>query len=166
MSAPLFAAAKPQDHNPADAKAIGPYQKGRSLGITLGQWLAATGTGNYTCTSGEGAVQASFAKLVPNALYTMWYAFSPTPPAQPFRGLELPLGARDGSQNVFRTDAQGNASFAAAFKPCLQLTGDHLVSMLAIAWHSDGKSFYGEAGPFGMTSHVQMLLRLPRAEGQ
>ncbi len=63
-------------------------------------------------------------------------------------------------------DAQGTASFAATFKPWLQLSGDVLNSMLAIAWHSDGKSFYGEAGPFSMTSHVQMLLRLPRAEGQ
>ena len=72
----------------------------------------------------------------------------------------------DGSQNAFRADAQGNASFAATFKPCLQLTGDHLVRMLAIAWHSDGKGYSGAAGPFGMASHVQMFLRLPRADGQ
>lgn len=166
MGAWLFATAKPQDHNPADAKAIGPFQKGRALGITLGQWLGATGNGTYTCNSGEGTVQASFAKLVSNGLYTMWNVFAPAPPAQPFRVLELPLGARDGTQNTFRADAQGNASFAATFKPCLQLTGDHLVSMLAIAWHSDGKTYAGDAGPFGMTSHVQMLVRLPRAEGQ
>jgi len=34
---------------------------------------------------------------------------------------------------------------------------------LAIAWHSDGKTYASDAGPFGLTSHVQLFLLLPPA---
>ncbi|MGH2427255.1 MAG: hypothetical protein ACRDF1_13365, partial [bacterium] len=36
MSAILYAAAEPIRHNPFDAKDLGPYKKGRALGISLG----------------------------------------------------------------------------------------------------------------------------------
>jgi hypothetical protein len=158
----LYAAARPVRHNPFNAMANGPYTKGRSLGITLGQWLDASGTGTYACANGSGTVRAAFKNLVPRGLYTMWYFFLPTPPTQPFTGtLDLPLGARDGSQNMFRADAAGNAVFRATFKPCLQLSGEQLASGLAIAWHSDGKTYASDAGPFGYTSHVQLFLLLP-----
>jgi hypothetical protein len=167
MNTPLFAAAESVKHNPFDAKANGPYKKGKALGLTLAQWLAATGTGTYTCANGQGTVAASFKKLVPNATYTMWYFFLPMPPTQPFTGtLDLPLGARDGSQNFFKSDAQGNANFKAAFKPCLQLTGDQLASGLAIAWHSDGKTYNSDAGPFGASTHVHLFLLFPGPKGK
>ncbi len=166
-NAPLYATAEPVKHNPFDAKANGPYKKGKVLGFTLGQWLAATGAGTYTCATGQGTVVASFKKLVPSAVYTMWYFFLPIPPTQPFTGsLDLPLGARDGSQNVFRSDAQGTAAFKAAFKPCLQLSGEQAASGLAIAWHSDGKTYSSDAGPFGFGSHVQLFLLLPGPKGK
>ncbi len=162
QKAPLFATAGPIRHNPFDPKVNGPYDKGKALGVTLGQWLAATGSGTYTCSSGAGTVQARFAKLMPNATYTMWYFFLPMPPTKPFTGtLDLPLGARDGSQNTFRTDGAGTAAFKATFKPCLQLSGEQLASGLAVAWHSDGKTYASDAGPFGSTTHVQLFLLLP-----
>lgn len=167
MNAPLYATAEPVKHNPFDAKANGPYKRGKALGLTLGQWLAATGSGSYTCANGQGTVSASFKKLVPNGTYTMWYFFLPMPPTQPFTGtLDLPLGARDGSQNAFNSDAQGNANFKAAFKPCLQLSGDQVASGLAIAWHSDGKTYYSDAGPFGSVTHVQLFLLFPGPQGK
>ncbi len=164
---PLFAVASAVRHNPFSDRANGPYPKGRSLGITLGQWLSASGSGTYTCSSGRGTVAASFKKLVPSGIYTMWYFFLPVPPTQPFTGtLDLPLGARDGSQNTFRADARGNATLKASFKPCLQLSGEQLASGLAIAWHSDGKTYGSDAGAFGLHSHVQLFLLLPSAKGR
>jgi len=166
MSAPLYAAEEPVKHNPFDPKALGPYKKGRALGLTLGQWLGAAGTGTYTCRDGAGTVQASFTKLVPNATYTTWYFFLPMPPTKPFTGtLDLPLGARDGSQNTFHSDANGAASYKVTFKPCLQMSGEQLASGLAIAWHSDGKTYYSDAGPFGLGTHVQLFLLLPGPKG-
>ncbi len=166
MNAPLYAAEASVKHNPFAPEAVGPYKKGRALGFTLGQWLAATGTGTYACRDGQGTVQANFTKLVPSSTYTMWYFFLPTPPTKPFTGtLDLPLGARDGSQNAFRTDVKGAASYKASFKPCLQLSGDQLASGLAIAWHSDGKTYASDAGSFGQATHVQLFLLLPGPKG-
>ncbi len=171
MNAPLYTAASPLPHDPDNPQAVGPYKKGRALGITLGQWLAGAGTGTYTCTSEQGSVVASFKKLVPNGTYTMWYALLATPPPIPMATYDLPLGARDGSQNVFRANTQGNASFKVAFKPCLQPTTDQFTARLAIAWHSDGKAYGGVPGPsdmpysgFGVVSHVQLFLGLPKGK--
>lgn len=164
MSAILFAAADPIKHNPFDAKDLGPYKKGRALGITLGQWLAATGSGTYACTNGQGRINVTFKKLVPNGVYTMWYFFIALPPQQPFTGtLDLPFGARDGSQNTFRANAAGNAMYKLTIKPCLDLSGQQVSSGLAIAWHSDGKTYQADPGQFGSASHVQLFLLLPKA---
>jgi hypothetical protein len=158
----LYASARPVPHNPFDDEAVGPFPKGRALGITLEQWLSAEGAASVSCSGNTGRVSAQFTKLVPNAVYTMWYAFVPTPPTKPFTGaLDLPLGARDGSQTEFASDAAGNAHFEASFSPCLQPSNDQLMAMLAIAWHSDGKTHGSSGGPFGKTSHVQIFAPLP-----
>lgn len=167
LSAMLFAAADPIKHNPFDAKDLGPYKKGRALGISLGQWLAASGSGTYSCANGQGRVNVAFKKLVPNGVYTMWYFFMALPPQQPFTGtLDLPLGARDGSQNTFRANAQGNATYELSLKPCLDLSGQQVKSGLAIAWHSDGKTYAADPGAFGSVSHVQLFLLLPDANAR
>lgn len=164
MSAMLYAAADPIKHNPFDAKDLGPYKKGRALGITLGQWLAATGSGTYACANGQGTVSVTFKNLVQNGVYTMWYFFMALPPQQPFTGtLDLPVGARDGAQNIFKANAAGNAKYKLTFKPCLDLSGQQVSSGLAIAWHSDRKTYMADPGPFGSVSHVQLFLLLPKA---
>jgi hypothetical protein len=166
MSAPLYAAATVIKHDPFNPKALGPYGKGRSLGFTLGQWLAAKGSGTYSCDRGKGTVTARFESLVPSGVYTMWYFFLPMPPPQPFTGtLDLPLGARDGTQNTFVARADGKAFYRLSFKPCLQLSGEQVAAGLAIAWHSDGKTYASDPGPFGTVSHVQLFLLLPAANG-
>jgi hypothetical protein len=167
MSAKLYAAAAPIKHNPFDAKDLGPFRKGRALGITLDQWLAAGGSGTYRCANGQGTVNVAFKKLVPNGLYTMWYFFIAIPPQQPFTGtLDLPLGARDGTQNTFRANTIGDATYRLSFKPCLDLSGQQVKSGLAIAWHSDGKVYAADAGPFGLGTHVQLFLLLPDANAR
>jgi hypothetical protein len=123
MNAPLYATATTTTHNPfeglANPAANGPFQKGYALEVTLGEWLAATGTGSYQCVDGQGEIAFEFTGLVPNGIYTLWYVFSPNPPATPFMSLDLPLGARDGSQTLVSVNADGTATYEATVTPCL-----------------------------------------------
>ena len=166
MSASLFASARPLRHDPFDDKAIGPWPKGKELGITLGEWLKADGKGSYTCKDGKARLTTVFTGLVPNGVYTMWHYFMAWPVTKPFNGTyDLPLGTRDGAQAGFRADADGKAKYEVSFKPCLQLTGEQLASGLAIAWHSDGKTYGPSPGDFGANSHVQLFVGLPKRSG-
>ena len=162
--APVFATADTVHHNPLDAAFNGPYEKGRPLGFTLGEWLSASGKATYTCDDGTGSVEASFAGLVPNGVYTFWNFYLPTPAAQPFSTYDLPIGVRDGSESVFTTDARGNARYEATFTPCLQMTAAQLAAGLAIAWHSDGKTYGPTPGEFGNKTHVHLFTVLPPVE--
>lgn len=166
MDAPVYGSAEEVHHDPMNAEAVGPYPKGSDLGMTLGDWLAATGSATVTCTGSQGTVRATFENLVPDGVYTMWYFFMATPPtADPARGvIEIPVGARDGSQNTFTADADGRANFEATFEPCLQMSGSQLMAGLAIAWHSDRKTYGLYPGKFGRNSHVQIFGTLPKAE--
>ena len=166
MSAPLYAAAETVEHDPFNPDSIGPHPKGKPLGITLGERLKHRGTGTYTCVDGEGKLDTSFSGLVPNGVYTMWHAFVVLPPTTPFSGaLDIPLGARDGSTSSFVADAEGNASFVHTFTPCLQMSDVWTTSLLAIAYHSDGKTYGADPGEFGLTTHVPLFLGLPNREG-
>ncbi len=166
MNAPLFAAAEEVPHNPFDEAAIGPHQKGKALGFTLGEWLRHQGTGTYTCEEGEGSLDLSFSGLVPEGVYTMWHAFIAIPPPEPFTGtLDLPLGARDGSESVFRANKQGKAQFKHTFQPCLQMSDTWTTSMLAINYHNDGNTWGGHPGHFGYDAHIPLFVMLPLREG-
>lgn len=166
MGAPLYAPATPVPHNFLDTSDVGPYPKGKPLGITLGQWFAAKGAGTYQCQDGTGKIDLSFQNLVPNGVYTMWHDFMVWPPTQPFIGTyDLPFGARDGSENAFVADDDGNARFVRTIKPCLQLSGEHLVSDLAIAWHSDGATYGPLPGEFSTKTHVHLYVGLPKRAG-
>ena len=166
MYAPLYKAAAPVPHNPFDAEAIGPHPKGEPIGMTLGEWLRHRGTGTYTCADGVGTLETSFSGLVPNGIYTMWHAFTAIPATKPFSGfLDLPLGARDGSTSEFVADANGEAAFNHTFSPCLEMSDVWTTSMLAINWHSDGRTYGGHPGDFGYNAHVPLFLMLPPREG-
>ncbi|XWN32679.1 MAG: hypothetical protein ROR55_06140 [Devosia sp.] len=166
MDAPLYAPATPVPHNFLDTSDVGPYPKGKPLGITLGEWFAAKGAGTYQCQDGTGKVDIAFQNLVPNGVYTMWHDFMVWPPTEPFIGTyDLPFGARDGSENTFVADEDGNARFTRKITPCLQLSGEHLVSDLAIAWHSDGATYGPLPGEFSTKTHVQLYVGLPKRTG-
>ncbi len=166
LEAPLYAAAEPQRHMPFDASAIGPFPKGEPLGMTLGAWYGATGEGSYTCENGEGHLRVAFEGLVPEGVYTLWHYFVAWPPTEPFIGTyDLPVGSRDGEQSVFVADAEGDAVFDQSFKPCLQLTGEHLAAGLAVNWHSDGKTYGVEPGEFAHNAHIQLYAGLPARSG-
>jgi len=163
LKAPLFKTAVETKHNPFDPAAIGPHAKGEPMGMTLGQWLKQRGTGVYTRRGNEGTLQLEFSNLAPNGVYTMWHAFIALPPTTPFSGtLDLPLGARDGSESVFVADEKGNAVFEHTFSPPLEMSDVWTTSMLAINYHSDGKTWGGLPGAFGLNAHVPLLVMLPR----
>ncbi|WP_227367829.1 hypothetical protein [Halomonas sp. M20] len=166
MGQPLYASAQPQAHSPFDIEALGPYPKGAAIDMTLGEWFGASGSGSYSCEDGAAEIDVAFDGLVPEGVYTMWHFFMAMPPTDPFIGTyDLPLGSRDGSDSVFTADADGTARFQRSFKPCLQLGGEHLMSGLAIAWHSDGQTYGVKPGEFGLNSHIQLFLGLPPRAG-
>jgi hypothetical protein len=86
--------------------------------------------------------------------------------ACPFATIDLPVGATDGSQSPFIADARGNATFEAAFKPCLGLSDDQLAAALAIAYHSDGNTHGPSPGDLGSRSHIQLFTLLPGPDGE
>lgn len=167
MNAQLFKAAEMVKHDPFNPAAVGPHPKGEEFGMTLGEWLKHKGTGRYTCTAdGEGIMETSFSGLVPDGLYTMWHAFMALPPTTPFSGtLDLPLGARDGSESEFTADENGVAEFNHRFRPCLEMSDVWTTSMLAINYHSDGRTYGAYPGAFGLNSHIPLFLMLPAREG-
>lgn len=166
MDVPLYAPGVEVKHNFLDTTDIGPYPKGRPLGLTLGEWFAAKGSGTYTCKSGVGTVDFAFENLIPNGVYTMWHDFMVWPPTEPFIGTyDLPFGARDGSENTFVSAADGSAIYQRTISPCLQLTGEHLLADLGLAWHSDGKTYGPLPGEFSTVTHVQMYVTLPERTG-
>ena len=67
----------------------------------------------------------------------------------------------DGSQSFFTAGADGGAGFNLDFSPRLELSGERLMAMLAIAYHSDGNTYGSDPGPFGLGSHVQLSVPLP-----
>lgn len=166
MKAPLFKTAVETKHNPFDPAAIGPHPKGEPLGMTLGQWLRHRGTGSYRCENGEGRLETAFSGLVPKGVYTLWHAFMALPPTTPFSGtLDLPLGARDGSESIFRADEEGIAKVVRRFRPCLEMSDVWTTSMLALNYHSDGKTYGALPGAFGLNAHIALFLLLPSREG-
>ena len=166
MDAPLYAPAEPVPHTPLQTANTGPWAKGKPLGLTLGEWFAARGEGTYACEDGTGHVDIQFENLVPGGLYTMWHDFAIWPPTEPFIGFyDTPFGARDGSENAFTADAEGSAHFVRTITPCLQLSGEQLISELAIAWHSDGKTHGWTPGEFSTDTHVQLYVPLPTRAG-
>lgn len=160
--AAVFAAAEAVAHDPMNMEAVGPYPKGQPLGFTLEEWLAGSGSGTYACEDGQGKLRTTFTDLVPNGVYTMWYFIEPDPPTVPYSGYDLPLGARDGSQNTFVADAEGNATYNVTFEPCLQLSSIQFLTGLAIAYHSDENTYGRHPGEFGENSHVQLFTMLPK----
>ncbi|NVO58369.1 hypothetical protein HW561_21535 [Rhodobacteraceae bacterium B1Z28] len=166
MDVPLYAPGIEVKHNFLDTSDTGPYPKGRPLGLTLGDWFAAKGSGTYTCSNGVGTVDLAFENLVPGGVYTIWHDFMVWPPTDPFIGTyDLPFGARDGSENTFVANGDGSADFERTISPCLQLSGEHLAADLGLAWHSDGQTYGPLPGEFSTVTHVQMYVALPERTG-
>lgn len=160
LSREAFASAAPLEHDPfkLGSNPTGPYLKGRSLGFTLGQWLDGSAIGTYTLDGNLAEVTVNARRLVPNSAYTVWCSQVSFPPN--FKIVDEPCGAPDGSQHIFRTDAQGNGSLTVKAKP-LPPTTATATGVIALAYHSDGKTYGAYPGDFGLNSHVQLAAFLP-----
>ena len=162
MASPIYRTANPVEHAPMDESKKGPYPKGEAIGMTLKDWLTASGSAVVTCTGDRGKVEAEFANLVPNGVYTMWYWLVAVPLPAKFHTYDLPVGARDGSQSIFTADDKGNAQYSAPVEPCLQGSGKQFDTGLAIAYHSDGKTYGYSPGDFGNRAHVHLFNTFPK----
>jgi len=157
----VFTSASGLHHDPMNTDAVGPFKKGHGLGFSLGDWLAASGTGTVNCDDGVGSLNASFTNLVPNGVYTMWSWYVSIPFPEPFATYDLPFGARDGSGSVFTADATGNATFDGEVGTCLQGSGSQIAEGLAIAYHSNGETYGSYLGSAGENAHVHLFLLMP-----
>ena len=160
LSKQVYATAKATPHDPfkLGAQPLGPFDKGSSLGLTLQQWLSATGTGTYIVDGDNAELKLSFQRLVPNGVYTLWCSRLTFPPNA--NVVDRPCGAADGSQNVLKADSNGNAVFNLKIKT-LEASSKETVSLLALAYHSDGKTYKDKPGEFGLNSHVQIFFIIP-----
>ena len=163
MDTVLYASTVAPPFEPMKAVPTETYPKGGALGFTLGDWLKAKGSGSYACDGHKATIKASFQGLVPNGVYTMWNFIDLDPPTDPWQGLLLPAGKRDGSQSIFKSDAKGNATYEQVVEPCPQLSDTQSLAGLAIAWHNDGKTYGISPGGLGVVSHAQLMTMFPRA---
>ncbi len=166
--------ATPHDPYKITPQPLGPFPKGADLGSTLGQWLAAAGRGTYTEENGNATLNLTFEKLVPNGIYSIWYATVTMPPN--YREELTPLGAPDGAKNSFKANSRGNASFDLKIKalpPSTNVTfGDYVAmyvtkkapitgkiswTLISVAYHSDGMTHGAVPGELGKTAHIQMV---------
>ena len=137
---------------------LGPFVKGKALGFTLGSWLDANGTGTYMVAGTQADMKLSFQKLVPKGVYTVWCSRLTVPPN--VKVVDKPCGAADGSQNKFAADGQGMATFNLKLAALPESSAETL-TLIALAYHSDGKTYGATPGAFGMNSHVQLFAILP-----
>jgi hypothetical protein len=160
---PLYVAAEVQDHDPfaLGEAPLGPFEMGNELGMTLGDWLKAGGHGTYTLDGDMAQVELSLNNLVPNGVYTVWCSIVTTPPEHTIT--DYPCGAEDGSNNMFTADENGIATFSAT-TAALPSTTDTSLSMVALAYHSDGNTYGTHPGDFGLNSHVHILAVIPPME--
>ena len=156
----VYAAAAPTQHDPfkIGENPLGPFDKGKSLGFTLGQWMGASGIGVYSVDDENAELELSFKNLVANGVYTLWCSRITFPPEPKI--VDMPCGAEDGSQNSFTADAKGIGTFSLKLKP-LEVSTKETASMIALAYHSDGKTYGANPGDFGLNSHVQIFFLMP-----
>lgn len=163
--ADLWSTAQPTAHDPTFSNA-GPFDEGSKLGVKLSDWLKAWGAAAYLCTGGQtGRIDAKFGALVPHGTYTFWNSRLDFTEGHITGAQDFPAGAADGSQNRFTADQDGNARFSARWDGCTPTaTGGPSAGsptgtghVFAIAYHSDGKVYGADPGPFGQHTHVQLF---------
>jgi hypothetical protein len=166
--------ATPHDVYKIMPNALGPFPKGKALGFTLRQWLGAIGTGTYIEENNNATLNLTFHKLVPNGTYSIWVNLVTMPPN--YRYSFTPVGASDGSENVFKADAKGTAMLNLKLKPLpsstnvtyedyvamyvtkkAPLSKDITWTLIAVAYNSDGRTHGAVPGELGKTTHFQLV---------
>jgi hypothetical protein len=170
----------PPDPYKLTPNALGPFPKGKALGFTMGDWLAASGKGTYIEEDGNATMNFTFTKLVPKGTYSIWCHRVTMPPN--YECEYLPCGAPDGSENIFMADETGNGTFKLKLKalpPSTNVTFPDYAAMyvtktapvsrnitwtlITVAYHSDGQTHGPTPGDLGKNVHMQLVhLMYPR----
>lgn len=160
LAKPLYAASKviPHDPNRVGPSPLGPFREGQALGLTWGEWLAATGSGTYTVSDKLAQLDVAFTRLIPNATYSLWCGRETPPPN--YSSIEAPCGSADGSQNQFRADAAGEASLHVQFKALPASTAD-AATVLLLSYDRVVLSTDQELGGYGYNNHTQLYFTFP-----
>jgi hypothetical protein len=125
---------------------------GRPLGVTLGRWLGARGTGDVTAVADgphAALVTVSFTELIPGGTYSLFIVA--------FRSAGNTFAPLDGvGLHNFVALSDGIAR-ARVFTP-FRLTHENAVLLV---YHSDGRAHGESRGSPGVTAHHQLIARLP-----
>jgi len=125
--------------------------KGASLGMTLGQWLHASGTVTLTPDfDGHEEVTMALHALKPGGHYSIFENHFDQQPTG-FTPLD---GA--GTRNSFVADSKGAA--VVKISASEQMTHQNAV---LVVYHSDGTPHGSERGAIGETAHHQLIARVP-----
>jgi hypothetical protein len=124
---------------------------GDPLGFSVGRWFAAGGTaGIEPLATGGQRISVSFENLLPFGLYSLFrIAFTPA------GAVFTPLDGT-GTSNSFNAGAEGTAKLTVTTNQPL-VKGDAIV----LIYHSDGRQHGESRGEIGLTSHQQLIVRLP-----
>ena len=142
---------------------VGPFEKGEPLGLTLAEWLDATGRGTYTILGNRAVLDLTFENLIPNGVYTLWCTEIHVPPDTKI--IDHPCGAPDGSENTVIADAQGRGAIRLEMDVLPPSTEEVIIS-LGFAYHSDGLTHGAHPGEFGYNLHVQLFYEFPQADDE
>ncbi|GAC1358556.1 MAG: hypothetical protein NVS4B11_14760 [Ktedonobacteraceae bacterium] len=121
---------------------------GTSLGVTLGTWKSATGGATLSCRNGTETITSSFQHLLPNAAYSLFIVHLHVNGPKRF----TPLGAANGSNNNFTSNAQGEGTKTSILSLCLNSS-----NAVVLIWHSDGHTHGASPGVLGVTWHNQLI---------
>ncbi len=163
-SLPLFASSGEVARDPYQAgeHALGPFPKGRPLGITLSVWLGATGTGTYRTDETRSELSLVFEKLVPEAVYTVWCSRVGMPPNHSIA--HIPCGEPGAGTNRFVTHKDGSGTIYIRLPGPLEASTKETATVVALLYHSDTRSAGSLEGQIGKTGHQQLVWFLPVQE--
>ncbi len=133
---------------------------GDALGLTLGDWLAATGTVSVTCSGDTSTLDATFSGLIASGVYTVWDVRVDAVDPSIVTAFQ-PLGAADGSEATVVVDGAGNATYHVELAYCL--TGQSDILELDLLYHYDGATYgplptHTESGDLGVEGAVQLIV--------
>jgi WD40 repeat protein/serine/threonine protein kinase len=153
LSQPLYTSTERISQDYEAPFEVGPFPDGEPLGFTVADWIAVRGSGTYTVHGSRATLDLSFEQLIPNGVYTLWCIELGLLPGLTVLE-EHPCGARDGSENTFIADGDGKGAIQVeidAFPP----STDEIFYEVAIAYHSDGRTYGPHPGDFGANVHAQ-----------
>jgi hypothetical protein len=138
--------------------------------ITWGEWLqgalSTESVASIKCVEKGTHLTLELTDLIPNALYTVWLFTGATPTSPLSRGM-FPNSLGQGG-NHFTTDENGAAIFnAIAPRGPLSINGeipncllDNSISVIQLAYHSDGRLYGPVPGPAGVTlDHINFVFQ-------